>query len=249
MSGSNRVSHGNGWSIGGWSAGGWSIGLLGLALAVGLPVAAHGQFSQAPQVPQSMMESPALKPPAGANVAIVEFSDLECPACAAANPTLISAKAKYHVPWLRHDFPLQQHVWSYQAAVNARWFDTKSPALGDAYRDAVFAQQNSISTKDDLNQVTQKFAQQHSVQLPFVIDPQGKLAGEVNADRDLGRELGVNRTPTIWVVTAHSHDPGHSFVQVTDPQLLFSYLDQAVSATASAKPTAAAATRKGHGTR
>ncbi len=216
------------------------------AATVTLPVMAHAQFSQAPTVPASMMDSPALKPPAGANVAIVEFSDLECPACAAANPTLMSAMAKYKVPWMRHDFPLPQHNWSFQAAVNARWFDTKSEKLGDEYRNQIFAAQQSISTVDDLNQATQKFAQAHSVQMPFVIDPQGKLAGEVRADRDLGRQLGVNRTPTIWVVTAHSHDPGHSFVQVTDPSLLFSYLDQAVSATASATT---ASTHKSHGTR
>ncbi len=224
-------------------------GLLALALAASLPVAAHGQFSQVPQVPQSMVDSQALKPPAGANVAIVEFSDLECPACAAANPTLMNAMNKYHVPWMRHDFPLPQHNWSFQAAVNARWLDEKSPKLGDDYRDAIFAQQQAISTPDDLNQATQKFAQQHNVQLPFVVDPQGKLADKIRADRDLGRQLGVNRTPTIWVVTAHSHDPGHSFVQVEDPQMLFSYLDQAVSATSSAKTTPATAARKSRGTR
>ncbi|RRA49977.1 hypothetical protein D1Y84_05765 [Acidipila sp. EB88] len=220
-----------------------------LALAAGiwavLPSSAQAQFSQTPQVPAGMMDSPALKPPTGANVAIVEFSDLECPACAAANPTLMSAMAKYKVPWLRHDFPLPQHNWSFGAAVDARWFDEKSPKIGDAYRDAVFAAQQSISTKDDLDQFTQKFAQQHGVQMPFVVDPQGKLADKVNEDKDLGRRLGVNRTPTIWVVTAHSHDPGHSFVQVTDPTLLFSYLDQAVSSTAAP----AAAAHKSHSSR
>ena len=216
----------------GWNRLHLGIAPLALALTTALPAVGHAQFSQAPQVPASMMDSPALKPPGGASVAIVEFSDLECPACAAANPTLMSAMAKYHVPWMRHDFPLPQHNWSFQAAVNARWFDEKSPKIGDAYRDTIFAQQQTISTKDDLNSITQKFAGEHNLQIPFVIDPQGKLADSVRADKDLGQRLGVNRTPTIWVVTAHSHDPGHPFVQVTDPQLLFSYLDQAVSATA-----------------
>ena len=230
-----------------WIRGG--SGVLAFALIAGAASAAHAQFSQAPQVPQSMLESPALKPPAGANVAIVEFADLECPACGADNPTLMAAAGKYHVPWMRHDFPLPQHQWSFQAAVNARWFDEKSPKLGGDYRNTIFAEQQSISTTDDLNQATQKFAKEHSVEMPFVVDPQGKLASEINADRDLGRQLGVHQTPTIWIVTAHSHDPGHSFVQVTDPQLLYSYLDQAVSATSSPKTTQTAATRKTHGTR
>ena len=71
----------------------------------------------------------ALKPPPGARVAIVEFEDLECPDCARANPLLKDAAAQYHIPWVRHDFPLPFHAWSFDAAVYARWFDTKSKSL------------------------------------------------------------------------------------------------------------------------
>ena len=221
------------------------LATLAVLLCAASALPCQAQFSQAPQVPESMLDAAALKPPAGANVAIVEFADLECPACAAENPTLVSAANKYKVPWMRHDFPLQMHIWSFDAAVNARWFDEKGKGLGDEYRNTIFAAQQSISTKDDLNQATQKFAQSHNVQLPFVIDPQGRLANLVRADRDLGRQLGVSRTPTVWIVTAHSHDPGHPFVQVTDPQMLFAYLDQAVSATA----TPASAAHRAHSTR
>ena len=227
----------------------WCGALLAVSLSTALPLAAHAQFPEAPQVPAAMIDSPALKPPAGANVAIVEFDDLECPACAAANTTLMAASKKYNVPWVRHDFLIPGHVWSAQGAVNARWFDTKSKELGDAYRNAVFAAQQSISTKDDLNQFTQKFAQQHNVQLPFVVDPQGKFADAIRADINLAHALGLNRTPTIFVVTAHSHDPGHPFVQTLDVSMLYAYLDQAVSATSGAKTSASATTRKGHGTR
>ncbi len=215
-----------------------------LALVTAAP--AQGQFSQAPTVPPSMVDSPALKPPAGASVAIVEFADLECPACRAANPTISSAATKYRVPWQFHDFPIPGHVWSLQAAVNARWFSEKSKELAEQYRSTIFAEQNSIATQDDLNQATQKFAADHHIQLPFVIDPQGRLLGEVRADADLARSLGVNRTPTIFVVTAHSHDPGHPFVQITDVQMLYAYLDQAVSATAAPK-TASASTHRSRG--
>ena len=85
---------------------------------------------------------------AGARVAIVELEDMECPDCARANPLLKEAAAKYNIPWVRHDFPLPFHAWSFQAAVNARWFDTKSKKLGDEYRDEVFANQRSIETLD-----------------------------------------------------------------------------------------------------
>jgi len=217
-----------------WNRNRTALGIFGLGLALAWAPGALAQFPEAPQVPKTMLNSPALRPPAGADVAIVEFDDLECPACAAANPTLMAAAKKYNVPWIRHDFLIPNHIWSRQAAINARWFDSRSKELGDAYRNAVFAAQQSISTPDDLSQFTQKFAQDHHIALPFVLDPQGKLIDEIHSDVDLAHALGLSRTPTIFVVTAHSHDPGAPFVQMNDTSLLYVYLDQAVSATRSA---------------
>ncbi len=207
------------------------LGLAGLLLIAGDCSVGNAQFAEQPQVPQGALNSPALKPPAGAKVAIVEFGDLECPLCGAWNPTLMEAAAKYHVAWERHDFLIRSHNWSRQAAVNARWFDGRSGKLGGDYRNAVFQQQSQIATEDDLRDCTERFAKQHGVALPFVLDPQGKLLDAVNADCRLGLSLGVRETPTVWVVTAGSREPGHSFVQVKDVRMLFAYLDQAVGAT------------------
>ncbi len=152
-----------------------------------------------------MHDPAALKPPAGARVAIIEFEDMECPDCAAANPVLKQAAESYHIPWIRHDFPLPFHPWSFQAAVYARWFDTKSKSIGDDYRDYIFANQPSIETPAMLTQWTEKFAQAHGIALPFAVDPQGKLAAEVKADYALGQAIGIDHTPTIWVVTNGNH--------------------------------------------
>ena len=103
-----------------------------------------------------VLDSSALHPPAGARVAIIEFEDMECPDCARANPLLKEAAEKYHIPWVRHDFPLPLHNWSFNAAVNARWFDTKSKKLGDDYRDYIFANQLSIETPAQLAQFTEQ---------------------------------------------------------------------------------------------
>ncbi len=215
----------------GWNKFFGSKALLALCMTAALPLAAHAQFPETPTVPAAMLNSPALKPPPGSNVAIVEFDDLECPACGAANPILMAAAKKYNVPWIRHSFLIPGHVWSRQAAINELWFDTKSKQLGDDYSNAIFGQQESIATLDDLHDATQKFAQAHGIAMPFIVDPQGKLADQVNADVNLAHALGLNRTPTIFVVTAHSHYPGHPFVETNDPSMLYAYLDQAVSAT------------------
>jgi protein-disulfide isomerase len=195
-----------------------------------------------------------LHPPAGARVAIVEFYDLECPDCAAANPLLKQAAAQYKIPWVRHDFPLPQHDWSFQAAVNARWFDTKSKTLGDEYRDAVFAHQNEITVITDgqydgskglpnLRAFTQKFADEHKIALPFVIDPQGKLAALVKADYALGQSIGIQHTPTIWVVTNQTR--GTPFVEVLDRTKLYSMIDTALAET-KGSASSSTATHRSH---
>ena len=187
--------------------------------------AAHAQFGAPPTT--QVHDASALKPPAGARVAIVEFEDLECPDCARANPLLKDAADKYHIPWIRHDFPLPMHSWSFQAAVNARFFDTKSQALGSEYRDSVFANQISIETPAQLQQFTQKFADAHKVALPFAIAPMGKLPQEVKADYALGQKIGIEHTPTIWVVTNATH--AAPFVEVVDRSKLYQLIDAALA--------------------
>jgi protein-disulfide isomerase len=214
------------------------LGLVSAGLLVAVSAGAHAQFT--PPSPGTQVHDPsALKPPPGARVAIVEFEDMECPDCARANPQLKEAAATYKIPWVRHDFPLPFHPWSMQAAVNARWFDTKSKKLGDEYRDSVFANQPSIVDLNGLRQFTEKFAADHKIALPFAIDPQGKLTAEVKADYALGQRIGIEHTPTIWVVTANSK--GAPFVEVVDRNKLYQLIDQALEDTkgAAASPNTA----------
>lgn len=204
----------------------FSILVLFFAAACLLP-------AQSGNMATKVLDASALHPPAGANVAIVEFSDLECPACAHANPILKEAAAKYKIPWVRHDFVIPAHPWSPTASIYARWFDTKGGGLGDAYRDAVFANQSSIYNVSVLDQFTQNFAKSHNIALPFSIDPQNKLAAEVKADSDLGRRTGIVHTPTVFIVTAHSK--GAPYVEVQNIERdLYRDIDQAIADTKSA---------------
>ena len=167
--------------------------------------------------------NPALRPPKGSQIAIVVFEDLQCPQCRRLAPLVAQAGKTYKIPVVRHDFPLPMHNWSFQAAVIAHYFDSRSPQLGIDFRDYIFEHQPEIFPTN-LRQFADKFAVDHKVDLPFVVDPQGKFAAEVKAEQDLGRSLRLEHTPTIYVVSSKSKN--HPFVEVKEPSdQLFQTID------------------------
>ena len=163
-----------------------------------------------------------LRPPKGSQVAIVVFEDLQCPDCRRAAPLLAEAGRTYKIPVVRHDYPLPMHNWSMQAAVFARYFDTKSKALGNEFRDYIFEHQLEINP-DNLRGFAEKFAAEKKVDLPFVVDTDGKLAALIRADKDQGTGICLNHTPTIYVV---SNKPGGKpYIEVTDRSKLYQLID------------------------
>ena len=163
-----------------------------------------------------------LRPPKGAQVAIVVFEDLQCPDCRRAAPLLAEAGRTYKIPVVRHDYPLPMHNWSMQAAVFARYFDTKSKTLGNEFRDYIFEHQLEINP-DNLRGFTEKFAAEKKTDLPFVVDADGRLAALIRADKDLGTGIGFNHTPTIYVVS--SKPGGKPYIEVTDRSKLYQLID------------------------
>jgi len=163
-----------------------------------------------------------LRPPKGSPVALIVFEDLQCPKCRLDSPVEQQAAKAHKIPLIIHDFPLPMHNWSYQAAIIAHYFDSQSKELGSEFRSFIFQHQPEI-TPDTLQNFAQRFATEHKTQLPFVIDPQGKFAAEVNADKELGKKVGIQHTPTIYVVS--SRNPSRPFIEVTDSSQLFQTIE------------------------
>jgi protein-disulfide isomerase len=162
------------------------------------------------------------KPPKGAQVAIVVFEDLQCPMCRRTAPLVEQASKTYKIPVIRHDFPLPMHNWSYQAAVMARYFDTHSKELGNQFRDYIFENQLEINPTN-LRSYAEKFATAHKVDFPYVIDAGGKLSALVNADRDLGKAIKIDHTPTVYIVS--NRNPNKPYVEVRDNSQLYLTID------------------------
>jgi protein-disulfide isomerase len=187
-------------------------------------------------------DASSFKPPAGAKVAIVMFEDLECPDCAANYPVVWEQAKLHQIPVMLYDFPLPKHNWSFDAAVWARFFDTKSQKLGNDFRGFIYSNQQQIN-RANLQQWVQKFADSNKVPVPFAKDPEGKLAEKVRTDYALGQRIGVEHTPTVFVIgkgTAAS-----PFVEVIDRNQLSQSIEDMLKKAGPATPPKQA-TKKTH---
>lgn len=201
-----------------------SLASIAAALLLALP-AAHAQGAAGGQG-DVFKDTSMLKLPDGQRAAIFEFEDLECPACSHAAPIVQSALKRYGIPFIRHDFPLSQHIWSRDAAITARYLQDKvSPDLAEEYRLAVFAAQMSINSKDDLQNFTRSWFQKHGKPMPFALGPDSLFGLEVQADYRLGERMGVQHTPTIIVIAPRG------WVQVVDVAQLYTVIDSALAQT------------------
>lgn len=195
----------------------WNLNLRMVLLLFALAAAA------ALALPAAAQDTSILRPPKGSKVALVVFEDLQCPDCRRAATVLQDAVKAYKIPLVRYDFPLPQHNWSFDAHVMARWFDTKSKAIGNEFRDHIFENQLQV-TRENLRGYAERFAAQKKLALPFLVDPTGALAAKVKADVNLGKRTGVSHTPTIYVVSETT--TGAPFVEVVDRTQLFALIDE-----------------------
>jgi protein-disulfide isomerase len=160
----------------------------------------------------------------GADVTMVTFEDLQCSDSAHAHPIVNEVAATRNVAVVRHDFLHQQHDWAHRAAVIARYFDAQAGTLGGSFRMYIYENQPAI-TAENLNSYAERFAESHGTAMPFVLDPGRKLEAEVKVDYALAKLVGVQHTPTIWVVGAIDHASSGPLVEAVDRSRLMQMVD------------------------
>lgn len=141
----------------------------------------------------------------GADVVLVEFSDFECPYCkeeaTMLRQNLLNAYPK-GVRLYFKTFPIESlHPWAKPAAIASKCvFRQQAPAFWE-FHDWVFAHQaeiNPTNFKDKLMDWAKTQKEIDPLQLGQCFDSK---ATEKEVDKDLaeGRELQVDRTPTLFV--------------------------------------------------
>ena len=136
-------------------------------------------------------------------ISMVEFSDLECPHCKAAQPIL--EKLSNDFPQVRFAFqqfplPATMHPWALQAAKYSDCVGRLYPAMFWKYIDAVFEGQGGIAavTADDkLKEIAASLVPDAQKISACASLPETDAI--VKKSIDLGQSLDVTQTPTLFV--------------------------------------------------
>ncbi len=147
---------------------------------------------------------PALGTP-GAPVKLVLFSDFQCGYCRKEAELLRRNLLQTYPEQVRlyfMDFPLDPiHPWARPAAIAGRCIFAQSEEAFWAYHDWIFERQPEI-TVENLKAKVMEFAAAHQdidgVALGRCVDTKA-TSKEVDRTVSLGRRLGVNGTPTLFV--------------------------------------------------
>jgi protein-disulfide isomerase len=139
--------------------------------------------------------------PADAPVNVVDFSDLQCPHCKEAHPTLERlVTEKKNVRLIFQTFPLPMHDWAAKAADYA---DCVSRSSNDAFWKfiaSVYAAQSDITAANADEKLT-ALADAAGVKGADIAACAAKpeTASRVEKSLALGKVLDVNSTPTLFI--------------------------------------------------
>ncbi|MGE3579342.1 MAG: thioredoxin domain-containing protein [Vicinamibacterales bacterium] len=172
-----------------------------------------------PRVVVSIAPHDPVRGPATAAVTLVEFSDYQCPFCSRVTPTLKRLRDTYgerlRIVW--KDFPLYDIHPLAQKAAEAAWCAGEQGKYWE-FHDRLFVNQSTLGSEG---------LKQHATAVG--LEPKGfatcldsgRHADRVKEGAGLGRDLGVDSTPTAFingrrVTGAH---PYEVFAEIIDDEL------------------------------
>lgn len=139
--------------------------------------------------------------PKDAAVTIVEFGDLQCPACKAAQPTIEAlVAAEPQARFVFQNFPLEMHNW---AAKGAAYADCVGRASNDAFWKFVsttYEKQAEITAENADEKLT-ALADGAGVKGAEIAtcSTQPETKSRIDASIALGKKVDVTGTPTLYI--------------------------------------------------
>jgi protein-disulfide isomerase len=139
--------------------------------------------------------------PKDAPVTIVEFGDLQCPACKAAQPTIESlVAAEPNARFVFQNFPLEMHNW---AAKGAAYADCVAHASNQAFWKFVsktYETQSDITAEnadEKLTAIADGAGVKGADMAACAVNPETKA--RIDASIALGKSVDVTGTPTLFI--------------------------------------------------
>ncbi len=139
--------------------------------------------------------------PKSAPVTIVEFGDLQCPACKAAQPAIEKlVESEPNERFVFQNFPLEMHNW---AAKGAAYSDCVGKASNDAFWKfiaKVYETQQDITAEnadEKLTAIATDAGLKGAEIAACAATPKAKA--DVDASLALGKEVNVTGTPTLFI--------------------------------------------------
>lgn len=159
----------------------------------------------------------------GGKVTLEEFSDFQCPACAAAAPIVSELKKKYgdKLEIIFNDYPLLYHKWAKKASEAAALASDQGKFW--EYHDLLFERQQEWSQSSDATVFFKEYAKELGLDAEKFnksLDS-GEKEGYVNEKIKKGEEAGVDATPTFYLngKKLSSYKTWNEFIQKIEKEL------------------------------
>ncbi|MBV8857361.1 MAG: DsbA family protein [Acidobacteria bacterium] len=170
-----------------------------------------------PPVFQIATDDQPTKGKADASVTVVEFTDYQCPSCAAAQPILEKLITEYgdRVRFVIRDFPLQMHPEARKAAEAA-----EAAREQGKYWDftAILFRNQSALKPEQLKQYAQVIGLDRA-KFDAALD-KGTFADKVERDMIDGQKFGVSGTPTFFVNGRRAKDASYDTLKAAIEEAL-----------------------------
>jgi len=157
-------------------------------------------FSEAREMLKHKATGPS-RGPADAAVTLVEFSDLQCPHCKAAQPVLDRVLTEMpNVRLIFENFPLPMHPWADEAASLGYCVAQQNQDAFWKYAQSVYDAQAEITganAEQKLSALATAAGADAAKAAQCSKSPQAFLA--VNSSVQLGKQLGVTGTPSVFI--------------------------------------------------
>lgn len=149
-----------------------------------------------PPIQNISVDDDPVRGEATAPITVVEFTDFQCPACAAMHPVLEEVLRSYgdKVRFVVRDFPLSQHEYARKAAEAANAAQAQGKFF--EYITLLFKNQKALDVTS-----LKKYATEvglNRARFDAALD-RGVYAAEIKKDIEDGEMYGVGSTPTIFV--------------------------------------------------